>query len=302
MAGSFTLTIRRETAIVSGLKNNATAMAIAESGLAMAEFMLLNPTPNQRWRADGSIYQIDAENTKLRIQLLSETGKINLNEVDPVLLQNLMNYSPTGGEARLPLATINRAAALLDWRDNDDLTRLNGAEQKQYQDAGLNYSPRNKPFQSLEELQMVLGMDAATLNWLETVGTVYVDQPQVDLQLASKDVLQIVSGANAGLIDNYLAARAESARNNLPAPVLPFNTVQATEAEEVTTLTIVSEARLNDQSTAVISAVVKKSDGMQTTPFQVLRWQPSVANNVSLFADTMNELVVKHYAEFEFDH
>ena len=32
MAGSFVPTIRRETAIIAGLKNNAEAMATAESG------------------------------------------------------------------------------------------------------------------------------------------------------------------------------------------------------------------------------------------------------------------------------
>lgn len=83
MAGGFVLSIRRETAIIAGLKNNAEAQATAESGLAIAELMLQNPDINKRWRADGSIYQIDAENAKLRIRLLSETGKININFADP---------------------------------------------------------------------------------------------------------------------------------------------------------------------------------------------------------------------------
>lgn len=302
MAGSFALSMRRETTLVSGLKNTASAIATAESGLAIAEFMLQNPDPNKRWRADGSIYEIASSNAKLRIQLLSETGKININTVEQTLLQDVFNHAPSNNNPQRPTATVNRAAAILDWRDSDDLTRIDGAEKKQYQEAGLNYSPRNQSFQTLEELQMVLGMDEATLKWLETVCTVYSDAPQVDLQLASKDVLQLMSGVNAGLIDSYMVARIESAKNNLPAPPSPLNPAQLAESPEVTVLTIVSEVRFDDQSTALVNAIVKKAEGMQSTPFEVLRWQRSTANNASLFTDNMSELIVKHYAESEFNN
>jgi general secretion pathway protein K len=302
MAGSFALSMRRETALLGGLRNNAEAAATAESGLAIAEWMLQNPDANKRWRADGSIYEIDMANAKLRIRLLSETGKININNVELPLLQNLMNYAPMGSNAQLPSVTIDRAAAILDWRDADDLMRINGAEKQQYQDAGLNYQPRNQAFQTLEELQMVLGMDAATLKWLEPLITVYADHVQVDLQLASKEVLQVMPSMNAGLIDSYVAARVESAKNNLPAPPSPeTGQLAETATGEVSVLTIVSEVQVNDQSTALINALVKKSEG-STTPFQVLRWQQSTANNESLFTNKMSELVVKYYAESELNN
>ncbi|MEI6706835.1 MAG: type II secretion system protein GspK [Methylococcales bacterium] len=305
MAGSFALSMRRETAIITGLRNNSEAIATAESGLAIAEWMLQNPDVNKRWRADGSIYQINTTNAKLRIRLLSETGKININNVEQPLLQNLMNYAPNGGKAQLPSTTVDRAAAILDWRDSDDLTRIDGAEKQQYQDAGLNYQPRNRSFESLEELQMVLGMDAATLQWLEPLITVYSEQAQIDLQLASKEVLQVMPSVNAGLIDSYVAARVESARNNLPSPPWPLDVGQSTGAgatTDVTLLTIISEVQRDDQSTSLINALVKKSNGSQTTPFQVLRWQRTVANNGSLFTNKMSELVVKNYAESELNN
>jgi general secretion pathway protein K len=302
MAGSFALSMRRETAMVAGLRNNAAAVATAESGLAIAEWMLQNPDANKRWRADGSIYQIDMANAKLRIRLLSETGKINLNNVEQSLLQNLMNYAPNGNNVQLPSATIDRSAAILDWIDSDDLARVNGAEKQQYQDAGLNYQPRNRPFQTLEELQMVLGMDAVTLNWLEPLVTVYSNHTQVDLQLASKEVLQVMPTMNTGLVDSYIAARVQSARSNLPAPPSPLETGESVTNAEVTVFTIVSEVQLDDQSTALLSALVKKAEGTQTTPFQILRWQQSTVNNASLFTNKMSELVVKNYAESELNN
>jgi len=301
MAGSFALTMRRETVIVSGLKHTAEALAVAESGVALAEFMLLNPDPNKRWRADGSIYQIDTENATLRIRLLSETGKININLIDLGLLQNIMLHAPNGSNAQLPSATVNRAAAIVDWRDSDDLMNINGAEKKQYQEAGLTVQPSNKPLQTLEELQQVSGMDEATLKWLEPLVTVYSDAPQVDLQLASKEVLQLISGVDARLIDTYVAARAQSAKQNQPAPTSPLDPTPSTQNAEVTVLTIVSEVQQAEQSTAIINALVKKSAETQSSPFQVVRWQTNT-DNPSLFAPNMNPLVVKHYAESEFNH
>jgi general secretion pathway protein K len=302
MAGSFALSMRRETAMISGLRNTAEAMATAESGLAIAEWMLQNPDPNKRWRADGSIYQVNAANAKLRIRLLSETGKININNADPALLQNAMNHAPNATDKKQSSDTINLAAAISDWSDSDELVRTNGAEKQQYQDAGFNYQPRNKPFQSLEELQMVLGMDVETFKWLEPLVTVYSDHTQVDAQFASKEVLELIPAIDTGMTDSYIAARTESARNNLPPPPSPLLNGQGMANAEVTVFTIVSEVQFNDQSTALINALVKKSDGTQTMPFQVLRWQSVTTNNESLFTNKMSELVVKSYAESEFNH
>lgn len=300
MAGSFALGVRRETAIVGGLKNNALATATAESGIAFAQWMLLHPDLNKRWRMDGSIYHIDGDNVQLRIRLLAETGKINLNTVDQIVLQTVLAHAPHGADAQLASTSINRPAALLDWRDTDDLVRINGAEKAQYQEAGLSYQPSNQNFQSLEEVAMVLGIDAETYHWLEPLVSVYSPHTSVNLQVASKEVLQLLLG-NTEQVARYIAARTESAKKNLPLPPLPSGTVSA-ESAETTILTVISEARLEDKTSAVISVVLKKSISTGgATPFQVLNWQQNPAYT-SLFADNMNDLVVKRYAESELNH
>jgi general secretion pathway protein K len=67
-------------------------------------------------------------------------------------------------------------------------------------------------------------------------------------------------------------------------------------------LTVVSEALLDDESSAVISAVIKQSGDNETTPFQVLNWRHVTASGASLFTDAMSELLVKQYAESEFNN
>ena len=225
---------------------------------------------------------------------------------------------------------IRLVGAIIDWRDADDLVHLDGAEKAEYQDAGLSYEPRNKPFQTVEELQLVLGMDKSVYKWIEPLVTVYSGQAQVKLQEAAKEVLQVIPGLDRGLVDSFIAARLESAKNNLPAPPFPsgpglnnpsglsnpagLNNPSGLSnpaglskpAGQNNVLTVVSEALLKDGSKASVSVVIKKSDNAQVStspaPFEVLKWQRVTANKASLFTDAMNELLVKQYAEPELDN
>jgi general secretion pathway protein K len=297
MAGSFALSMRRESSIVSVIKNNAHAKAIAESGIALAETMLLNPDPNKVWRADGNIYEINTTDATIRIRLFSEAGKIDINKANQTVLQSLMTFAPIDTAQQSKLVN-----AIIDWRDADELVHIDGAEKEEYQEAGLNYQPSNKPFESIEELQLVLGMDKSVLSWIEPLVTVYSRQPQVSFPIASREVLQTVSGLDTGLIDSYILMRLENAKNNLPAPPFPVSTRQSNSAGVNNVLTLVSEALLDDGSRASINVVIKKSDNGGRTPFQILKWQHVTANNKSLFTDAMSELVVKQYAEPELNN
>jgi general secretion pathway protein K len=311
MAGSFALSMRRESAIVAGIKNNAQASAVAKSGIAMAEIQMLNSDPFKSWRADGSIYQINAADAKIRVRLLSEAGKIDINKADEALLKSLMNHAPLDEEQRAKIV-----GAILDWRDEDNLVRLDGAEKQEYEDAGLTYQPRNKPFQSIEELQLLLGMDKSLFLWLEPLITVYSGQQQVAVQVAAADVLQVLPGLDKSLVDSYIAARLQSVINNLPVPPFPSSSGMNTPIGQNTpvgpsdssgqnnVLTVISEAVLGDESKASISAVIKKSDNIQAnpSPFEVLKWQQVTVNKASLFSNAMSKLLVKQYAEPELNN
>ena len=297
MAGSFALSMRREAALISVLKNNAHAKAIAESGISLAEMMLLSPDPSKVWRADGSIYEIRASDAIIRIRLQSEAGKIDINKADQAVLQSLMAFAPVDSEQQGKLVD-----AILDWRDADNLVRIDGAEKEEYQEAGLNYEPRNKPFESTEELQLVLGMNKKVLAWLDPLVTIYSNQPRINYQVASKEVLQAMPGLDAGIIDSFVIMRMESAKNNLPAPAFPLNTGSSNTAGQNDILTLISEAIVDDESRAMLSVVITKSNSNENMPFQILKWQPVTRNNASLFTAIMSELLVKQYAEPELNN
>lgn len=159
-------------------------------------------------------------------------------------------------------------------------------------------------------MQLVLGMDKSVFSVIEPLITVYSRQAQVAVQLATKEVLQVIPGLDMELVESYLAAKVENARNNLPAPPFPSGSGTAlNNAGGQQVLTVVSEALLDDDSNAVVSAVIKQANeiDMQNiaslhTPFQVLKWQHVTTNDTSLFTDAMSELLVKQYAEPELNN
>lgn len=300
MAGSFALSMRRETAIVANIKNTAQTVAIAESGIALAEMMLTLPDVNRRWRPDGSVYQIEAYDAEIRVRILAENGKIDINKADEKLLTGLLANAPSIGEK--PVS--NLASALLDWRDEDDLVHLDGAEKKEYQEAGLHYSPRNKPFQSIDELQLVLGMDKPTFEWLAPLVTIYSGQVRVNLPIASPDVLRAMPGLDPEIINDYLAARLQSAQQDLPPPPFPSEQAKAGQNSASPIITVISEAVLVDGTSAKISAVLLNSQNAKT-PFQILDWRHDTLGDLSLFAESQpnypaaSEWIAKHYVEPE---
>jgi general secretion pathway protein K len=301
MAGSFALTMRRESTVVSINKENAEALAVAEAGIAAAEMMLLNPDQIRRWRTDGNVYEIGFGDTKARIRLISEMGKIDMNKADAKLLEAVFAQAPLDEERQKKLI-----GAILDWRDPDDLLSLEGAEKKEYKDAGLKYHPRNKPFQSMEELQMVLGMDENVYNWLEPMVTVYSGQAQVNLKVATLKVLKLMPNLDADLLENFITSRLDSNRNNMPAPEFqgaPLGSAAANGGGREA-ITIVSEALLPNEARAMVSAtVVKATDAFtQGTSFKTLRWLRNPGNVPSLFNAEMDSILVKHYDEPELSH
>jgi len=316
MSGSFALSMRREASIVAGVKANTQAMAVAESALTVAELMLLHPEAGKRWRADGSIYEIDFAESKVRIQLLAEVGKIDINKANQALLQALISHVSENDEQQTKLVS-----AILDWRDADDVVSNDGAEEQEYKKAGLSYKPRNKRFRSIEELQLVLGITENIYQALVPLVTVYSGQ-DVDLNQASREVLEVLPDLDAERIDQYLTQRINAAVNGLPTSSTALLTEkdlnpddlnltpadsQSNELVENAAATtgvfeIIAEAQLADGASASLSAQVERIDGVGSNPFTVLKWQRNQHFEHSLFANENNNLLVMQYAEPEFNN
>ena len=74
-----------------------------------------------------------------------EHAKLNINNIDRATLLELDSM------------TMDVADAIVDWRDTDDNAGMMGAEYDFYVNRDLGYEPRNGPFRSIAELELVAG-------------------------------------------------------------------------------------------------------------------------------------------------
>ena len=89
------------------------------------------------------------------VRAFEETGKVPLNAdvIDEVLLKRIMDnleYDESVAEIV--------ADSILDWRDEDDLHRTNGAEDQYYQGLKRPYQSKDAPFDAIEELLLIRGI------------------------------------------------------------------------------------------------------------------------------------------------
>lgn len=106
-------------------------------------------------RLEKGEYIVPFESGEARVQFESKGGLIDLNEADDKLLASIFDSVGVDQETRNRLVD-----SVLDWRDEDDIPHLYGAEAADYPVGapGQLPRPRNGPFQSVDELLLVKNM------------------------------------------------------------------------------------------------------------------------------------------------
>ena len=138
----------------------------------------------------------------------------------------------------------------------------------EYVAAGLPYGPRNNRFETLGELQRVLGMDAALYEQLEPMLTLYSRQSRPDPRFAAGPVLTAL-----GLDAARLLAERERAQAGEDAKV-----GGAALASGSGTYSIESRATDERGKVSVLRGVVRTGTaGTPGTPYTVLRWEQGMA-------------------------
>lgn len=178
------------------------ARQLAESGLAIAlhpDVQYPDPVLTQSF-FDG------AEGFEVKIR--SESAFINLNQIlqsgNTGVLERL--FTEWGLQARELRDVLD---CLLDWVDTDETKNLNGAEREYYFSLGLTNMPSNKPFTTLEEVELVKGMDLVAKlkpNWKEYF-TLWSSSSQVDVNSADADVLAVAAGVSVESAQRVVEAR-----------------------------------------------------------------------------------------------
>lgn len=182
----------------------AGVQAIAEAGVNRAIAALLDPRPERRWRTDGVAQSFEFDGTRISISIQDELGKIDLNQAEAPLLVGLLR------SAGLDFGSADSLAdKILDWRTATPLKRLNGAKDREYRERGSPYQPRNGPFQSVDELLLVMDVTPALFRRIEPALTVYSGRQFVDPQVAPREALAALPDMTPDKIDLALASRGD---------------------------------------------------------------------------------------------
>jgi general secretion pathway protein K len=151
---------------------------------------------------------------------MGEAGKVNINIISEKTLRKILTQLGLEGETRDIVAD-----SILDWRDPDDFTHVNGAEKDYYQSLKEPYTCKNGNLDSIEELLLVRGVTPelfygrkGTKEGEETTGagvalkdvfSIYAPGEQVDLNSASLPVLRMVLGLPLEVAQQIVKAREE---------------------------------------------------------------------------------------------
>jgi general secretion pathway protein K len=157
-----------------------------DAGVARAALGIGDPRSGERWRVDGVPQRFVFNGDAITVSVQDEGGRIDLNAADAAAIKQLLVSAGLSAQEADALGD-----KILDWRtpvDETDMHRLNGATDGDYEAAGLIYRPRHGPFQSVEELNLVLGMTPALYARVRPALTVYSRSDKVDLSVAPPEV------------------------------------------------------------------------------------------------------------------
>jgi general secretion pathway protein K len=178
----------------------ARARAAADAGIAIALRGLLTSEPGTLFPIDGTPRQFRFDGAELVIIITDERGKIPLNLLDEQQLTLLLEYSGLSGD---PLITARDS--YLDWLDEDDEPRPQGAERLYYRARGV--VPRNAGFLTLGEVGQVRGITPIVARRIAAVATTDFGNGSFDARTATPVAIRIMYPAGDGAIDEILRAR-----------------------------------------------------------------------------------------------
>lgn len=269
VVGTYAVLARTESLQSRFLLDTTRARYAAEAGIHRAAYEMRNGDMETRWVPDGRFYTIRFGAAEVEISITDESGKIDLNSSDAETLSNL--FMSRGMEET---EAWHLGDAIEDWRDEDDLPRLYGAELAEYESAGYPYGPANQPFGSVGELQQVIGMSWELYRELEPMLTVH-SNGRINPAFASADVLAANPEISAEDAAIFVEERRQFHPRDQQALMLPDGTMASLQGGG-RTFSIRSRATLDTGTWGEVQATIELGGDQRGRPFRVLRWRDNV--------------------------
>lgn len=232
---SFLFQIRLESELAAHYRFRMKAQSLSRAGTEYAKLLLLKSLrpgsePEEEYSEDFHLrlqllhrglglthYVHQMQDGFFTLSILPESGRRNINQLERTDWETLL--TSTGVPEDLHGELID---TFLDFTDENDLTRVNGAEADDpfYEDRG--YTPKNGPLETLDELLLIKGFTRAlvhggsltefwelpgiTVRGIAPLLTVYGDG-RINVNTASPDVLRTIPDITEEQIERLLEGR-----------------------------------------------------------------------------------------------
>lgn len=262
---------RTETELVRNGLETAKARAAADAAVQRAILAVTALEPEAGWPRDGTPVSWSFGGTEIQITIQDEAGKIDLNQASPLLLKGLFIAVGLDNDAAVSLAD-----AIADFRDPNDLRRLNGAEDEDYLRAGYPRGAKDAPFERVAELRRVFGMAPVVFDAVASAVTVYSGRAAFDPQSASRVALLAVPDSDPEAVEDFIEKRAQPGRSDQRRGGILQPSIGSTAffsgAGTGRVFGIRAEAQRTGGVRFVRSAVVRKSS-LAGAPFKLETWR-----------------------------
>jgi len=211
LVGNLVMQVREELKISSNIKDRTAGRFLAEGGLQLAFFRQNDKVVGIEETGYESFVEGFPYKTMLKDKgrisycLVSESGKLDLNTVPRGLLELFLLYH--GLEPEEVDVVYD---SLLDWRDPDDLHRLNGAEQDYYESLEDPYIPRNGRILDPSEFMLLKGTEKLQGKFNpHAVFTVYNSRSRINFNSLTHEMIDFLCGGDQEKVKAYYEALTE---------------------------------------------------------------------------------------------
>jgi general secretion pathway protein K len=241
VAFDFSMSVREEATAAQRYSDETQGYYLALAGFERGLYDFLHQQPAGAPQAsepkkndpfDGTWQEETFGGGNFRVRLIDEGGKINLNRVNEETLRRV--FSNLGLD---PVLRDTLVDSIMDWRDPDELHRINGAESDYYLAQSPAYTAKNGPLDSVEDLLWIKGMTAELFFGSgETTDPsaagpprvgfrdiFTIDSPidRVNLRTASAEVIHALMGISLEKAKSFVEERKKSSEKTL-ADLLPL--------------------------------------------------------------------------------
>ncbi len=236
LGSTITAAGRSEARIASNLLAAANAQAAADAGIAVAAYHLLD-NADQHWQADSVPRHVRIGGSDVTLVLQDQRGKIDPNDATAGLMAALLRQLGVPDQTATTLGS-----AILDWRVAND-TGLTAA----YTAARHTFGPPHEPFESLDELSLVLGMTPALMNRMRPHLSLYVEQTPT-----------------LALADPVVAAAV--------ADAVKRSTLTLNDSQDPGPLIVTVTAEAHTAGATFARTALLRMNGIANQPYEVLSW------------------------------